>query len=173
MSTHQSQGWEPDPRKMGNWRSMFEQPRRDGQPPGSPEPAVHGPASPDAGLDDAESDIDLRQYRPWILQRGRSRPPMMLELRRYDARAGHWQGWSMPYPNLYAVEFMGDRMLSLDFGVRQFVIEGRGLDVLAGHLSLGRVQRVVEYAAATWPHEPQGPVVSAIRRAGAQNAPPC
>jgi hypothetical protein len=97
----------------------------------------------------------------------------MLELRRYDARAGLWQGWSMPYPNLYAVEFMGDRMLSLDFGVRQFVIEGRGLDVLARHLSLGGVQRVIEYAAATWPEQPQGPMVSAIRRAGAQASPPC
>lgn len=166
MSTHPSQGWEPDPRKMGNWRSMFEQPRRDGQPPGSPEPAAHGPAPQDTEMNDASPEIDLREYRPWTLQRGRSRPPMMLELRRYDARAGLWQSWAMSYPSLYAVETLGDRMLSLDFGSRLFVIEGAGLVELARRIQQGMAVAIQEYAAPVWPDRPPGAIVTAIRRVG-------
>lgn len=164
MTDHNPHGWEPDPRKMGNWRAMFEQPRRDAQPPGSPEPPPA--AFDDAAMDSGGGDFDPQEYRPWILQRGRSRPSMMLGLRRFDARAGLWQGWGLPYPSLYAVEYMGDRMLNLDFGSRQFVIEGHGLMELARCIKQGTVAVIQEYAAPIWPHQPQGPVVTAIRRIG-------
>lgn len=170
--TEQNPGWEPDPRRMGNWRAMFEQPRRDGEPPGPPGPLPADTTTyDDTALDDA-AEGDAREYRPWILQRGRSRPAMMLGLRRFDPRAGFWQGWGMPYPSLYAVEYMGDRMLSLDFGSRQFVIEGDGLMPLARYIKQGAVAVIQEYAAPVWPERPEGPIVTAIRRVGADGTPP-
>lgn len=55
-------------------------------------------------------------------------------------------------------------MLSLDFGERQFVIEGHGLDELARHFQQGTVIKIVEYAPAIWPTRADGPVVTAIRK---------
>lgn len=168
MTEHNPHSWEPDPRKVGNWRAMFEPPRN-GEPPG---PSAAAPAYDDTLPADDAADLDPKQYRPWLLQRGRSRPAMMLELRRYEPRSGLWQGWAMSYHGLHGVDFIGDRMLSLDFGSRQFVVEGRGLDTLARHLALGTVQGITEYAASIWPGRPEGPVVTAIRRVGTQGEPP-
>lgn len=48
----------------------------------------------------------------------------------------------MAYPHLIVVEYIGDKMLSLDFGIRQFMLEGRGLCELAERLQLGCVLMV-------------------------------
>ena len=156
--------WEPDPRKMGNWAAMFEPARQTGQPPG-PTPTQ---AFDDAALDDG-SEPGPAEYRPWILQRGRSRPAMMLHLRRFELRSGLWQGWALSYPSLNAVEYVGARIVSLDFGTRQFIVEGMGLDELVDRLQLGVVTVIQEYASTVWPDRRDESVVTAIRRAGPAN----
>lgn len=170
MSTHNN-GWEPDPNKMGNWRSMFEPARgaAPGQPASSPPPPLD-----DAAADDAAQPHDLTSYKPWLLQRGRSRPSLMLGLRRFEARSNLWTGWGLSYHSLQAVEYMGDRMLSLDFGTRQFMLEGHGLDELARRISEGIVVAVLEYAAQVWPERPAGPAITSIKKmeAAMDSAPP-
>ena len=169
---HPPNGWEPDPNKMGNWREMFEPNRRLGggggaapPPQGQPPNGASGPhREPDEA--DAGPTIDPAQYRPWQLQRGRSRPAMMLDLRRFEERSGLWVGWQVSYPHLIAVEYIGDKMLSLDFGVRQFMIEGEGLSELARHLQAGTVLALHEYAASVWPNGHDGPWIRSIRRLG-------
>jgi hypothetical protein len=140
----------------GSWRDMLD-PERGGRPA---EPAGPGRAEPE----DDPLALDLSVYRPWVLQRGRTRPPLMLDLRRYEPRSGLWTGWGMAYPSLVALEYTGDRLLSLDFGVRQFVIEGRGLDGLGRRLQEGSVISVQEYAAHLWPIQPKDVVVTSIRQ---------
>ncbi|WP_408591818.1 hypothetical protein [Novosphingobium sp.] len=155
-----------------HWRQMFERGKQDrqsgggaAQRPGSPSPMPafgyddgHDPArqnatplSPQQITDEAALALadDIQEYRPWILQRG-TRPLIMLHLRRFDAKAGHWIGWQVSYPHLVAVEYVGDRMLSLDFGTRHFVIEGSGLGELARHLQTASVQTVLEFAPDVW-----------------------
>jgi hypothetical protein len=114
--------------------------------------------------------LDPGHYRPWVLQRGRSRPAMLLDLRRYEPRSGMWTGWALSYPSLVAAEYVGERMLSLDFGERQFMIEGDGLSDLMAQLQLGTVISVQEYSAAVWPNRPAGPHVTSIRRLGGPEA---
>lgn len=149
--------WEPDPRRVGNnWTAMFDQPRTAGTaPPSSLEPEQ---------ADDDLRPPDLTTYKPWLLQRGRSRPPMMLGLRRFDPRSNQWIGHGLSYPSLFSVEYIGDRVVTLDFGIRQFIIEGRGLDELARRIKQGAVTTVLEYAASIWPERPDGPVVTGIRQ---------
>ncbi|MGC5254615.1 hypothetical protein, partial [Escherichia coli] len=78
--------------------------------------------------DDAElPGIDPAKYQPWILQRGRSHAAMMLALNWFDAKAGLWHCSAIAYPSLYAIDSIGERMVSLDFGARQYMIEGYGL----------------------------------------------
>jgi hypothetical protein len=124
------------------------------------------PLSPGEVTDEAALALalDATEYKPWVLQRGRSRPAMMLHLRRFEPKSGLWMGWQMSYPHLIAVEYIGDRMLSLDFGSRQFVIEGRGLDELARHLQQGSVLAVQEYCDAVWPQEGKDFVISTIKK---------
>ena len=150
--------WQPDPRKLGNWTSMFEpQAREAPSPPQSP-PPVEPP-------DEAElAGVDLSAYKPCQLQRGRSRPALMLGLRRFDAKSGLWHSWSMAYPSLYAIDVIGDRMVSLDFGTRQFVLEGRGLDELARHIQSGTVLAIEEYSPHIWPQPTDGVVISKIEK---------
>jgi hypothetical protein len=155
MSNHQNP-WEPDHRKLGNWTEMFEQQRHGGALP------EQAPAPP-AAYDDAQMpEIDPVEYRPWILQRGHR--GMMLALRWFDTKAGLWHGSAVAYHSLYAVDLIGDRMLSLDFGVRQFVLEGSGLDVLGQYLLAGSVLKIIQYAQPIWPTHADGPVVTAIRK---------
>lgn len=165
MTDHRhTNSWEPDPRQVStNWQSMFDT-RRAG-------PATEQPAAPPQIEDDlAEPDaahFDLTEYKPWVLQRARTRPALMLELRRYEARSGLWQGWAMPYHNLYAVEYVGDRMLTLDFGARQFMVEGRDLDYLGRYLRQGTVLTINEYSSSLWPAFTDKPAVTSICRLGA------
>lgn len=162
--------WEPDPRQVGkNWRDMFRDPQRDGQPPSQ---AAQPPTTRDELPDEDGGALDLTEYKPWIVQRVRSRPALMLELRRYEPRSGLWSGWAMPYHSLYAVEYVGDRLLSLDWNARRFVIEGKGLEALARHIQRGTVETVLEYAPHVWAAQPVGSMVVAIREVKVQDAPP-
>jgi hypothetical protein len=143
-----------------DWRGMFEQPGGGGRPPAGVPPAPPNRAEP--GEEEGPS-LDLSVYRPWILQRGRSRPAMMLDLRRFEPRSGMWTGWAVAYPHLVAVEYTGDRLVSLDFGTRQFVLEGQGLGDLVRHLQLGIVVAINEYAPTVWAAHSNGGVISTIR----------
>jgi len=151
---------------MNDWRSRFEPRPQGGPPPAPPSPARDGPEQ-DEGL-----ALDLSVYRPWVLQRGRTRPAMMLDLRRYEPKSGFWTGWAIAYPQLAAVEYVGERMLSLDFGTRKFMLEGDGLRELTERLQQGSVLAIQEYCGAIWPHRPPGPFVSTIRRMGLDNGTP-
>jgi hypothetical protein len=124
------------------------------------------PLRRDEPPDDEGLKLDLTDYKPWVLQRGRSRPSMLLDLRRYEPKSGLWIGWQLSYPHLQAVEYIGERMLSMDFGTRQFVIEGSGLSELVRYLQQGSVQMILEYSAQVWPHRASGPVISAITKVG-------
>lgn len=161
-------GWEPDP-KMGNWRAMFDH-DRGGKPASAPPPTIQREMPREQPPDEEGLALDLSVYKPWILQRGRARPAMMLHLRRYEPKSGLWMGWQLAYHTLIAAEYVGERMLSLDFGTRQFVIEGDGLDELARHLQEGTVLAVQEYAARIWQGQLDGSRVSSIRRLGDNGA---
>ena len=147
-----------------HWTAMFEQSRHVGGA-ASP-PAATAPARPAPEADDIELAPDMTVYRPWILQRGRTSPAMMLDLRRYEPRSGMWSGWAMSYPHLVALEYTGDRLLSLDFGQRQFALEGVGLDELAHQIQRGTVLSVHQFSVEVWPLV-GGPCVAAIRQIGA------
>ena len=163
-----------------NWRDMFEGKRNGGGGPdrsvgGAVPPAqqsgyqpTHAPApNRDEPDDDGAPPLDMNVYRPWTLQRGRGRPSMLLDLRRYEPKSGLWIGWQMAYPHLIAVEYIGDKMLSLDFGTRQFMIEGRGLDELARHLQQGSVVNVLEFSERVWGMAVEGAMVNAINKLSA------
>lgn len=150
-----------------NWRGMFEQNRASGRGLGGGN-GMNAPPPPEREVppDDDALTLDLTDYKPWVLQRGRSRPAMMLDLCRFDERSGLWVGWQVSYPHLIAVEYIGDKMLSLDFGFRQFMIEGEGLSELARHLQAGTVLALREYAASVWPKGHAVPWIRSIRRLG-------
>lgn len=152
--------WEPDPRRMGNWRSMFEQPNRGA--PQVPAPPETGDASPVADVE--TPPLDTKEYRPWVIQRGRSQASMMLHLRRYERRSGLWMGWVLPYYSLHAVEYVGDQMLSLDFGARQFMLEGAGLNQAVDFIQQGLILAMLEYNSSIWPEISAGHnIISSIR----------
>lgn len=140
----------------GNWRDMFED-GRNGQQAGAAAP-------PPIGEVDDPLAPDPAQYRPWIIQRGRTRPALLLNLRKFDPKSGLLIGWQASYPHLVAADYVGERMLSLDFGLRQFVIEGVGLGELVRHLQDGAVLAIQEYSAKIWPEHPTGPIVTAINK---------
>jgi hypothetical protein len=110
--------------------------------------------------------LDAPEYKPWVLQRGRGRPAMMLHLRRYETKSGLWCGWQIAYPHLVAVEYTGDRLLSLDFGQRQFMIEGDNLSELARHLQSGFVLMVQEYSDKAWDARGEHGIISSIVKVG-------
>jgi hypothetical protein len=153
-----------DEKGPSNWRGMFESTRASGRGLGGNEMNVPPPPAREEPPDDDALQLDLTEYKPWVLQRGRSRPTMLLELRRFEAKSGMWMGWQLSYPHLNAVEFIGDKMLSLDFGTRQFVIEGSGLDQLVRYLQLGAVMTIQEYTGQIWPARPSGAVITAINK---------
>jgi len=149
---------------MGNWRAMFEQ-DRGARPNSVPPSSLSGDVPQGETSDDEALKLDSSTYRPWVLQRGRSSSVLMLHLRRYD-KSGLWIGWQLAYHSLVAAEYVGSRMLSLDFGSRQFMIEGDGLDELARHLQSGSVLALQEYASGVWPTRETGPVIRSIKRLG-------
>lgn len=143
----------------GNWRDRFDD-GRNGRPSGMP------PPPPVAVDEDGDESIapGSAPYRPWIVQRGRTRPALLLNLRKFDPKSGWLIGWQASYPHLVAADYVGERMLSLDFGVRQFVIEGTGLGELVRHLQQGTVLAIQEYSARVWPEQPVGPIVTRISK---------
>lgn len=163
MAPYGPEGWEPDERRLGNWRSMFEPPQLQAATQGSVAPGAEA-APPE--FDDALV-LDTAQYQPWLLQRIRNRIPAMIHLRRFEPKSDQWLGWMVPYPSLCAVDYVGDGLLTLDFGLRQFAVEGCGLDELARQLQQGTVLVVQEYCPGLWPEPPVGPAIRAIRRLGA------
>jgi len=151
---------------LGGFDDGF-QPQLENPPISKPSPPHEPPAlSPSDIAEEAALAlaVDPAEYRPWILQRARTQPVLMLHLRRHDAKSGLWMGWELSMPHLVAVEYTGDRLLSLDFGARQFMLEGVGLDELARHLQTGNVLMIQEYAASAWPGHHSGPRVTAIRK---------
>lgn len=156
-------GWEPDPQKTGNWRSMFEQ-DRGGKPAGAKPSAAQSEMPREQSPDDDELALDPAVYKPWILQRGRSRPVMMLDFRRYEPRSGLWSGWAMAYPHLIGMEYTGDTLLSLDFGKCQVTLKGKGLDDLVRHIQQGSVTAIQEYAQIVWPKKPDAMYISVINK---------
>jgi hypothetical protein len=126
------------------------------------------PLTPEEVTDEAAMALagDTAEYAPWVLQRGGSRPAMMLHLRRFEPKSGLWIGWEIAYPHLIAVEYTGDKMLSLDFGTRQFMLQGSGLDELAARLQQGTVLMVQEYCDKVWPQRPAGGVITSITKLG-------
>lgn len=155
-----------------HWRDRLA-PQRPGELGRGGLASAPAPLHRDEPSDDDEREIDLTDYQPWVLQRGRNRPALMLNLRRFDAKAAMWTGWAIAYPQLAAVEYVGDRMLSLDFGLRKFVLEGEGLGELVNRLQQGGVLAIQEYCDRVWPSRPAGAFVSAIRLAAvAPGSPP-
>ncbi len=142
------------------WQDMFDSNRPGDRASGMPPPSATREEPPD----DDGLKLDLTEYKPWVLQRGRSRPTMLLDLRRFEPKSGMWMGWQLSYPHLHAVEYIGERMLSMDFGTRQFVIEGSGLGELVRHLQQGSVLTILEYCGQVWPQRPAGPVITTITR---------
>ncbi len=63
-------------------------------------------------------------------------------------------------------------MLSLDFGLRKFVLEGDGLRELTERLQQGAVLAIQEYSKEVWARRPDGPFVASIRRAGSEGGAP-
>lgn len=175
------------PDNSNHWRQMFDRDQRGGaqraadsrpaaQPSPPPpsyddgyDPAASSPPSlpPEAITDEAAMALalDAPDYRPWILQRGRTRPSLMLHLRRFDTRSRQWTGWAVAYPHLAAVEYQGSRLIALDFGTRHFMLEGEGLGELVERLQMGQVICVQEYAPSIWATPPTGPHILAIRMA--------
>lgn len=149
-----------------HWRDILNQQGRTGRQVGDDPPSggLGNPTKPDGQPRDDELELDMSEYRPWILQRGRSRPAALIDLRWYDARAGMWLGCAMAYPQLVSVEYVGERMVSLDFGKRQFVLEGEGLIELVRRIQDGSVVAIQEYAPALWPQRPSGPCITSIKR---------
>jgi hypothetical protein len=125
----------------------------------------HPPLTPEEITDEAAMALalDATDYKPWVVQRGRSRPAMMLHLRRYEPKSGLWIGWQIAYPHLIAVEYTGDKILSLDFGTRQFVIEGTGLHELARHLQSGSILMVQEFSPSNWRSPSKGGMIESIK----------
>ncbi len=149
-----------------HWRDMLTSQGRGGRQVGgesTPPPPSPAPAEPQI---DEDLSLDQAEYRPWLLQRGRTRPAALLDLRWFDPRASLWLGCAIAYHQLAAVEYIGERMLSLDFGKRQFVLEGEGLGELVRRIQEGSVIAIQEYAASVWPQRPVGPFVAAIKRLG-------
>jgi hypothetical protein len=118
---------------------------------------------------DLASELDTTRYQPWTIQRSRGRPVMFLDLQWIEPKTGTLVGCQVSYPHLVAVEYIGDQMVSLDFGSRKFVIEGTGLGELSRWLQQGLVQSIQEYAQSKWAEKPDGPIVKRIvRMEGAQ-----
>lgn len=147
-----------------HWRDMLNQQGRGARQVGGDTPPPQPPRPPIEPEREEPLELDMAEYRPWILQRGRTRPAALLDLRWHDARAGLWLGCAIAYPQLAAVEYIGDKMLSLDCGKRQFVIEGEGLGELVRRIQDGSVIAIQEYAAAVWPQRPAGSVVTSVKR---------
>lgn len=142
-----------------NWQDKFNPNRPAAQLGGGSPPLTSRDEPVDDGL-----DLDMAEYKPWVLQRGRSRPAMMLHLRRFEPKSGLWMGWQLSYPHLQAVEYVGDKMLSLDFGQKKFIINGTGLHEVLQHLQSGSTLILQEYGIKIWCARKNSGVITSINK---------
>lgn len=138
---------------MSSWQEMFD--KRGGAAPAA------APAERLDGSPDMAGPPDPSDYRPWILQRG-GRPALFIDLRRFEPRTGILHGCQMSYPHLVSVDYVGDRLVQLDFGSRKYAIEGEGLAQLVAHLQQGQVLAIQEYSSLIWRVPVRGPKVSRL-----------
>lgn len=111
--------------------------------------------------------VDPTSYKPFFVQRGRSRPAMFLDLRCFDARSGALKGTMLSYPQLVAIDYVDDHTILLDFGMRHVRIEGDGLAELIARLHSGNVSVIQAWSPKIWgEREPTGPIVRAITHLG-------
>lgn len=146
---------------MSNWQEMFDK-QRPAATLVKPEPASDVASEPEFA-----PPPDPREYKPWILQRG-GRPALFIDLRRFDPKAGFLIGCQMSYPHLVAVDYIGDHMVALDFGSRQFVIEGESLSELPPRIQQGSVLAIQQYSTQIWRQHARGPVINALIVLGRQ-----
>lgn len=147
---------------MSNWQDMFEPRRPESPAVPTPQEVVQDPA------DETAPAPDPRAYHPWIVQRGRGRPALLLDFRQFEPKSGLLIGCQMPYHHLAGIEYLGDRMVTLDFGLRHFVIEGVGLSELTRHLQQGTVLAIQEYSERIWAQASLGPRVTRIVKVDAR-----
>lgn len=143
---------------MDKWQDAFRTPTSGKDTP--PPPVVDLPD------DDMAPAPDPAAYQPWLLQRGRGRPTMFLDLRRVEGRTGEVTGSLVSYPSLLAVDYIGEHLISLDFGHRHYVIEGSGLGELARRLQQGSVVAIQEFSGRVWSQPGSGPIVTKIEKVG-------
>lgn len=129
------------------------------------------PDSPkDAALDEFDElpGVDPTTYKAFIVQRGRARPSMFLDLRSFDVRSGVLQGTMLSYPQLLAVDYVDDHTLLLDFGMRHVRIEGERLAELLQRLHSASVSVIQAWSPKIWgDKEPEGvPIVRSITHLG-------
>lgn len=135
-----------------NWTEMFDK---------KPSSQVMEAAPAEAGEPEWAPPPDPKHYRPWLMQRG-GRPAMFIDLRRFEPKTSTLTGCLMSYPALIAVDYIGDHMLSLDFGNRRFILEGAGLTDLAARLQQGMVLAIQEFSPKVWQAPPFGSVINKI-----------
>lgn len=142
-----------------NWEEFYK------RSPASGTPSVKEDAQDEF---DELPGIDPREYKPFFLQRGRSRPAMFLDLRSIDPRSGALTGTMLSYPQLVAVDYVDDHTILLDFGMRHVRIEGEGLAELIARLHSGSVSVVQAWSPKIWgAEEPKGkPIVRSITYLG-------
>lgn len=108
--------------------------------------------------------VDATAYRAFVVQRGGSRPSMFLHVRSFDARAGIQQGTMLSYPQLYAVDYVDDHTILLDFGMRHVRIEGEHLGELIARLQTASVSVIQAWSAKIWGDKEPLPGTPIVRR---------
>lgn len=148
---------------MTNWQDMVG--RNPNVPSAKPasDPPSHSQDEPSAPEDDAFAPPpDAANYRPFLLQRGRTHAPLFLDLRVFDQRSGTLKGTMLSYPQLASVDYFDDHTIELNFGFRRFRIEGEGLSELVRRLQAGTVLAIQQYSERIWKARPSGALVRAI-----------
>lgn len=147
--------------KRTSWGDMFGKPQ-------AAEPSVAPSAREEAQDEfDLVPGIDPKEYRAFIVQRGRSRLGLFLDVRSIDERSGVLTGTMLSYPQLVAVDYIDDHTILLDFGMRHVRIEGERLGELIARLHTGQVSVIQAYSEKIWgPKPPLGPLVRSITHLG-------
>lgn len=136
-------------------------------PPAGPAAEVR-PVDGHAAVETPDEDTfapqpDPSDYKAFLIQRGRSRPAMFLDLRAFDARSGTLAGKMLSYPHLIAIDYFDGHTIELNFGFRRFRIEGDGLAELVMRLQAGTVLAIQQYSDKIWKSGPRGgPLVRQI-----------
>lgn len=136
-------------------------------------PATEGAEVPSA-REEAQDDFDLlpgvdpKEYRAFMVQRGRSRQSLFVDLRTIDERSGALKGTMLSYPQLVAVDYVDDHTILLDFGMRHVRIEGERLGELIARLNTGQISVIQAYSEKIWGRTlPVGsPIVRSITHLG-------